>query len=211
MKSLTKILLTGLVAIAPIGITAWFLYWLGVTAESLLKPIVEKTLGVTEYQFGMGIAAAVLFVFLVGILMRFWLIRVLFGWGERILERIPLVKTLYVSLRDLMSFFSTSNDEKKRLSQVVMVKVGGTDIRLIGLLTREDFSDLPPGMGSEETVGVYLPMSYQIGGFTTMVPRSAVEPIDMSMEDAMRFAVTAGMSGTTGGRASSPPSSSGPT
>ena len=211
MKLLSKIFLAGLVAIAPVGLTVWFLYWLGDTAESLVAPLVKETLDVKEYKFGMGIASAVLFVFLIGILMRFWLIRVLFGWGERILARIPLVKTLYGSLRDLMGFFSTSNDGKKRLSQVVMVKVGGTDIRLIGLLTREDFSDLPPGVGSEETVGVYLPMSYQIGGFTTMVPRSAVEPIDMSMEDAMRFAVTAGMSGTTGVPASTPPSTSGPT
>jgi uncharacterized membrane protein len=43
-------------------------------------------------------------------------------------------------------------------------------------------------------VAVYLPMSYQIGGYTTMIPRSAIQPVDMSIEEAMRFAVTAGMS-----------------
>jgi uncharacterized membrane protein len=73
------------------------------------------------------------------------------------------------------------------------VTIGDTPLRLIGFITREDFGDLPVGIGGDDAVAVYLPMSYQIGGFTTMVPRSAVQPVDMSIEQAMRFAVTAGM------------------
>jgi uncharacterized membrane protein len=61
-------------------------------------------------------------------------------------------------------------------------------------VTREDFSSLPGKLGASDTVGVYLPMSYQIGGYTVFLPRSAIEPIDMSVEDAMRFTLTAGMS-----------------
>lgn len=204
MKTIGKIFLTGLATIAPVGVTVYVLYWLGSTAESLLRPVVPKLLpDIFSYSFGMGIAVAVLAVFVVGVLMNFWLIRVVWGWGEKLLERIPLVKTLYGSVRDLMGFFGTS-DKKQQLNQVVMVNVGNTDVRLIGLLTREDFSDLPQGVGSKDTVAVYLPMSYQIGGFTTMVPRSAVEPVDMSMEEAMRFAVTAGMSGVKEGTARVP-------
>jgi len=72
----------------------------------------------------------------------------------------------------------------------------GSDVRLVGFLTREDASGLPDGLASaDDVVGVYLPMSYQIGGFTVFVPKAAVHPLAMSVEDAMRFTLTAAMSG----------------
>jgi len=149
------------------------------------------------YRPGMGVVAGLVLVLVIGVLMNAWLFRTLFRWSEKLLERIPLVKTLYGAVRDLMGFFSGS--EKKAMRKAVMVAVGNTPLRLIGFITREDFSGLPAGVGGGDTVAVYLPMSYQIGGFTTMVPRAAVQPIDMSIEEAMRFAVTAGMTGAKGG------------
>ncbi len=55
------------------------------------------------------------------------------------------------------------------------------------------FDDLPPGLGGEEDVAVYVPYSYQIGGFTLIVARKQIQPLDMRLEDAMRFVVTAGV------------------
>lgn len=63
----------------------------------------------------------------------------------------------------------------------------------MGFVTRKDFSDLPKGIGTEETVAVYMPLSYQIGGHTLMVPRSALRGVDMSIEKAMRFILTGAM------------------
>ncbi len=65
--------------------------------------------------------------------------------------------------------------------------------KLLGLVTRQSFEDTPAGMGDEHSVAVYLPMSYQIGGFTLILPRDQIEPIDMSIEDGLRFALTAGV------------------
>ena len=76
--------------------------------------------------------------------------------------------------------------------------LGSTPKRLIGFITRDEFGELPPGIRDDDTLAVYFPMSYQIGGFTMMVPRLAVQPIDMSIEQAMRFVVTAGMSDVKG-------------
>ena len=70
------------------------------------------------------------------------------------------------------------------------------NLHLIGFVTREDFRGTPFGLADADTVAVYLPMSYQIGGYTVLLPRRLIEPIDMSVEDALRFAVTAGMSRT---------------
>jgi uncharacterized membrane protein len=66
-------------------------------------------------------------------------------------------------------------------------------MRLLGFITRSDFSDLPPGVGKEGEVAVYLPMSYQVGGYTILVPRSRVTAVDMSREEALRFLLTAGI------------------
>ena len=139
----------------------------------------------------MGIVVCVILIFSIGVMLNSWVIRTIFRIFDGILKRIPLVKTLYGAVTDLMGLFSGSED--RGLSQVVMVRIGESDARLLGFLTRSDFSDLPDGIGEEGKVAVYLPMSYQLGGFTTIVPRESVEPVDMSLEDAMRFAIAAGV------------------
>jgi uncharacterized membrane protein len=112
--------------------------------------------------------------------------------GEGLLERIPLIKSIYGSLHDFMEYFSTV-DERRGMKQVVLVSIA--DARLIGFVTGEQVRDVPfPESPDEEIVAVYLPLSYQIGGFTIFLPRSRVEPVDISMEDAMRRVLTAGLS-----------------
>lgn len=192
MKPVIRAFLTGLAAVLPITVTLYILYWLGSTAESLLGRGLKMLIPSNIYWPGMGVGAGLVLVFLIGVLMKAWLFRQVFCWGEQLVERIPLVKALYGSVRDLMSFFSSSG--KKSMRKAVMVTIGNTPLRLIGFITREEFDDLPAGIGGDDHVAVYLPMSFQIGGFTTMVPRSAVQPLDMSIEQAMRFAVTGGMS-----------------
>ena len=116
----------------------------------------------------------------------------IFEWGESLLQRVPVVKTIYGAVRDLMGFLSESQNQSS--TQVAMVTMGSTGLRQLGLVTRRDFTGCPRGMADEDTIAVYLPVSYQMGGFTTFVPRAWVQPIDMSFEDALRFALTAGMS-----------------
>ena len=192
MKWLRNTFLKGLFLMAPLVVTAYVLYWIGAGAEGLLGGQLRRTIPEEAYIPGMGIAAAIIGIFLFGLLMHFWMLRVIFELGEKLLQKIPVVKTVYGCMQDLMAFFS--RPKKGHPEQVVMVTVGDTGLRLMGIVTREDFSELPQGIGTAESVAVYLPMSYQIGGFTTMVPRSAVTRVDMRMNEAMRFAMTAGMS-----------------
>ena len=117
--------------------------------------------------------------------------RRLVRWIEEGLDRIPLVKTVYGAVRDLMSLFSKAGTRK--FSKVVMVKFPGLEARLVGFVTIEDFTGLAIDAGPGD-VAVYLPMSYTIGGYTVFLPRKCLTPLDMSLEDAMRFVVTAGMS-----------------
>jgi uncharacterized membrane protein len=81
-------------------------------------------------------------------------------------------------------------------------------MRMLGFVTRSDFKGLPAGIGGTGEVAVYLPLSYQIGGYTVIVPSSAVKPIDISTHRAMGFVLTGGMF-TEKGTGQSPPAESG--
>jgi uncharacterized membrane protein len=139
----------------------------------------------------MGLVAGVVLVFVTGLLMRAWLFRQIVRMGEELLLQVPLVKGVYKALKDFFGLFSS--DAGSELLQVVSVQLPGTDMRLLGFVTRSDFGDLPQGVGSDGDVAVYLPMSYQVGGYTVMMPRERVQPVGMSREEALRFLLTAGI------------------
>ncbi len=196
MRYLSKTFFKGLAAVLPVAITLYLLYWLADLAESFFGTVIGAVLPL--YFPGLGILLAIAAVFGIGVLLQAYLVRRLFQWTEALVHRIPLVKTIYSAVQDLMDFVSRSNQDQG--SQVVAVEValGETRGRLLGFVTREDFRGLPEEMADEGDIAVYLPMSYQIGGYTLILPRKYVQPLDLSMDQAMRFAVTAGMSTATG-------------
>ncbi len=194
MKHFTTTFLRGLVTVLPVLITVYVLYWFAVTAESVLGGPLRWALPEWLYRPGLGIAMGIALVFVVGLVMELYVARRLVTMGEQLLLRIPVVKTVYGAIKDFAGFISESSKEKS-LSQVVRVRVD-TDMYVLGFVTREDFTGLPAELGGPGMVAVYLPMSYQIGGYTVMLPRERIEPIPMSSEEALRFAVTAGMSRT---------------
>jgi uncharacterized membrane protein len=188
---LARTFFSGLAVVLPIAITVAVILWAISTAESVLGAVVRLVIPDERYQQGFGLLIAVVLIFAVGVLMEAVYFRRLMGWFENLLNRIPLVKTVYSAVRDLMSLFSKSGSRK--FSKVVMVRFPGSDARLIGFVTIEDFAGLPLEPGPD-AVAVYLPMSYTIGGYTVFLPRSSLTPLDMTLEEAMRFVVTAGMS-----------------
>lgn len=193
MKALGKIFATGLLTVLPLLATVYLLVWIFVTAESFFGNVLAWVLPRESRMPGMGIAFAALIVFGVGILMRAWVIRALFHKVEEALLRIPLINSIYSALRDLFSLL-TSKDKDDDL-QLVSLTLPGTSLRLMGFVTRSDFSALPEGFAGDDEVAVYLPMSYQVGGYTVFVPRADLVPVNMPREAAMRFILTAGVNG----------------
>ncbi len=190
MKHIGRIFLTGVLTVLPVLATAYLLFWLFNTAESFLGKPLQWLIPQESYRVGMGLAAGVVIIFAVGILMRAYIVRRLFALTEKVLLRVPLIKTIYAALRDFFGLFA-GHDENVAL-QVVTVRLPGSDMRLMGFVTRDNFSDLPKGVAADGDVAVYLPMSYQIGGYTVFMPRSQITPIAMSREEAMRLVLTAG-------------------
>ena len=191
MKTIGRIFLTGLLTVLPVLATVYFTLWLVTAAEQFFGKQLEWLLPEEVYRTGMGLALAIVAIFLVGLLMHALLFRRLFALAERVLLEIPLVRSVYAALRDLFGLFA--EHQEARALQVVSVELPGSGMRLLGFVTRRDFDDLPDGIGRQGEVAVYLPMSYQIGGYTVFLPRERATPVDMSREDAMKFVLTAGL------------------
>ena len=188
MNQLGKLFLKGLVVVIPVTLTLAILWWLAKGAEQLLGGLLFRFLPQGWYVPGMGLVAAMATTVLVGLLSQVLLFQRLFSFGESILNRLPLVKTIYSAIKDFIDYFSP--DSKQAMSKVVLVRVPGQDFEQIGFVTREDFRPLPIEPTIDEPVAVYLPMSYQIGGYTLILPRSSITPIDMSFEDGMKLVLT---------------------
>lgn len=194
MGVVTRNVLTGLITIVPVVLTFYLLYWLAVSTETALGGQLMRVLPGELYKPGLGVATGLAIAFLVGMLMNNYVVQRIFARGEQLFYRIPLVKMIYPALRDFMDYFSPK--KKKDYQQVVVLTLGG--MKVLGLVTHADMARLPSGFNDDDHLLVYLPMSYMLGGHTVLVPRAAVEPIDMGMDEAMRFVLTAGLAG--GGR-----------
>ncbi|MBU4321583.1 MAG: DUF502 domain-containing protein, partial [Gammaproteobacteria bacterium] len=102
------------------------------------------------------------------------------------------------SLKNFADYFAPHEQDAQ---QVVLLKMPGHELSIVGLVTRQSMKGLPKGIGElEDQVAVYLPMGYMIGGYTVFVPRSWTVPVDMSVEEAMRMALIAFMSSNKNGK-----------
>jgi uncharacterized membrane protein len=208
-KRLFRMTLQGVALVLPLIITVWVIWWLANGAERLFAEPLKALIGVapTEefpnpgpgwlgvksiyYLPGMGIALGLVLTVVAGLAARVLLVKSLVAWSETIIGRIPLVKTLYGGVRDLLGFMG---NKRRTFSRVVLVTLPGGRIRTLGLVTRESFDDIA-GLGQVKgLVAVYIPGSYLLGGVMLLVPPEDLEPIDMRVQDALRFAMTAGIS-----------------
>ena len=205
MKRLGNIMFKGLVAMLPALLTFYILFWLVSSAETVLGGMLKVLLPVGWYIPGMGLLAGLFVTFLFGLSLNAFLVGRLLALGEKLMDNIPLIKTLYGSLKDFIGFFA--NQRESQFNQVVTMDLefGGKPMRMIGFVTCSDFSSLPAGIGEEGEVAVYLPLSYQIGGYTVIVPRSSVKPVNISVHRAMGFVVTGGMTADKGQNVNTPP------
>lgn len=190
MKYLSKTLLTGFITLLPVVLTIYLLYWLAITSEELMGGLLHYILPDDLYFPGLGMLTGLIVIFFVGLLMNAYLVRKLFALGEQLLYHLPLIKSVYRAFRDFFDFFSPN---KEGLGQVVAITFSGME--LVGFVTQDDPQRLPPSFRDRDCVLVYLPMSYMVGGYTLLVKRSDLRPLQMTRDEAMRFVLTAGITG----------------
>jgi len=193
MRPISKTFIKGLIAIIPITLTLYLLFWVAGAAEFALGKIFKLFFPDSWYTKGLGFVLGLVVVFFFGTFLESQTFRRLFHRFEELVIQIPFVKSIYTAIRDLSSLFSS--EQKGKFKQVVLVKAGPGNSQQIGFITVSDFEETSPAFIAEDQIAVFLPFSYQLGGNTVIMSRENVVEIDISVEDALRFIATAGVVG----------------
>lgn len=195
MKPISRTFFKGLIALIPLVLTAYLLIWMASTAELALGTIFKLLLPDSWYVKGMGFVSGLMVAFFFGNFLESRTFRILFHAFEELVIQIPVVKGIYTTIRDLSSLFSS--EKKGKFQQVVLVKVSSDNNQQIGFITVSELEETSSAFISDNRIAVFIPFSYQLGGYTIIMPRENVIKIDMSVEDALRFIATAGVVGNT--------------
>lgn len=187
MTHLNKIFFRGLVSIIPVFVTLYLLFWIVSLMETLVGQFLKFFIPSGLYIPGLGVISTLILILVFGLLLDKFIKNELIYSFERRLKSIPFFKSVYSPLRDLMNLFSQSKSSS--MKRVVLVKIT-PDIKILGVVTRENFSDLPSELQVNKTVSVYCPWSYGMGGFTLLVRLDQIEPVDIPIEKAMSLAIT---------------------
>lgn len=195
---LIKPLLKGSLIVFPVMITIWVIWslvrWIDGLGQKALAPFM------LDYLIfpGSGFIIIMIVLILVGLLFQFSFINWVFTKVEKYLMKFPLVKTIYSAMKDLAGMFDNKQSNEQQVVLVDMQSVGNG--YLVGMITNNSLpsaikTTLNDGSQTEkQLVAVYLPMSYMVGGYTILVEKDKVQIVDWSFEEAMRFALTAGVS-----------------
>ena len=190
MSVLYRIFIKGLLTLFPMMLTVYLLAWVVRTGESVFGDGL-RALFPTLYFPGLGVALAITVIFLVGLLVNNYLAARTMAWIERTIERAPVIKAIYGPIRDVTRLFSEAGG--RGMKHAVLVEFPGLGAASIGLVTREKFDDLRR-VGAkvpEDSVAVFIPYSYAVGGFTLLVPRANVRELGLPPERALTLALTA--------------------
>jgi uncharacterized membrane protein len=196
MKKIFKILLNyfvkGLIIVMPLGAAFLLIFWAVKSLDNALNLSgflwTDAKTGKPVYIPGLGIANVLLLILVAGILVTNVVTEPIKRWFNRWLNRLPLFKFLYSSIKDLTEAFV--GDEKK-FNEPVIVEINEFGLKKIGFLVQKDLSALNlPG-----EVAVYFPYSYSFAGQVVIIASDKVKPIDKSAADMMKFVISGGVSG----------------
>jgi uncharacterized membrane protein len=179
MKKFARYFLRGSLVLVPLAATIYIVFMILRTIDQILP------IGVP----GLGFVLTIGLIVLVGFLTSNVLGRTIFDAAERALTKLPFVKLVYSSIRDLIGAFV--GDRKSFDKPVIVTLALGSGVKALGFVTRDGLERI----GFSDHVAVYLPQSYNFAGNLVVVPRAQVEPLDVDTADLMTFIVSGGVSG----------------
>ncbi len=192
-SSLRQSFLAGLLALLPLFITWKVLSFAFLTVDGVLGDRLNQLLqAITQSDVhipGLGLLATGLIVLGIGYLSR----RLFFRRGlvlvETLIQRVPIVRSLYAASRQIVVPFT--DDAKLPFSKVVLVEYPMVGRHTLGLLAKERVSADP----NDDRAVVFFPSNHLHLGYPVILSREAITEIDMSVEDAIKFFVSCGVVG----------------
>jgi uncharacterized membrane protein len=190
MKTILKNFINGILTIVPIILVIYVIYKTFMFLDGLLgntlKPYFRG-----DYIPGIGLLSTIILITLLGWLSTKYFTGKIIKLIDRFFEKIPVVKTIYSVIKDTVQSFL---GDKKSFSKVALVVIPGTDMRSLGFITSEQLENFYSPL--KEHVAVYIPQTFQVAGFTFLIPKDQVEIINVKPEDAMKFVLSGGMTST---------------
>lgn len=187
MKIFVRSFINGVLTVIPIVLVFYVLYKIFTFLDSILGDVLKPYLK-EDYIPGIGILFTVVIITLLGWLSTQYLSAKLIRIIDRLLEKIPLVKTIYSVIKDT---FHSLLGEKRSFSKVALVEIPGTRMKSLGFITSEDVSQLDNVL--VDHIAVYIPQTFQVAGFTFLLPKDQVTILDVKAEDAMKFVLSGGI------------------
>ena len=192
--SLKRYLIAGLIVWVPLGITIWVLHWLLTSLDQILLVLPESARPRALFGFdipGLGLLVFFLILFLTGVLAaNFFGQRLIFAW-EAILTRIPFVKSIYSSVKQVSD--TLLSDKGYAFRKALLVEFPRPGSWTIAFLTGTPSSVVTPYLPGEH-VSVYVPTTPNpTGGYFLMLPRSQVRELDMTVDEALKYIISMGV------------------
>ena len=191
-RALINYFIKGMLIVVPLGAAIFLIYW---AVSSLDKALnlsdvlwVNPKTGTALYIPGLGILTVLILIMIAGVLVTNVITDPIKNWFSRWINRLPLFKFLYSSIKDLTEAFV---GEEKKFNEPVLVEVGSSGVKKIGFLTQKDLTSI----GLPGDVAVYFPYSYSFAGQVVIVPADKVTHINKSAADMMKFVISGGVSG----------------
>jgi len=194
MAALRRWLFAGLLVIAPLAITLWVLQWIVGTLDQTLLILPEawqpvRLLGVRIPGLGVLLALAILLV--VGAITSNFIGRTLVGWSDAVLNRIPVVRSIYSSVKQVSdTLFSPSGNAFRT---AVLVQWPRPDVWTIAFVTGTPGGDVVSHL-QDDFVSVYVPTTPNpTGGYFVMLRRRDCIELKMSVDEALRYVISMGV------------------
>jgi uncharacterized membrane protein len=180
LKTILNYFVQGIIILAPIGITAYLLYWLFDKIDGILRPYLNIP--------GLGFVIIIAFVILVGWVSSNYLMGRFINFFDHWLEKTPGIKFIYSSTKD---FFEAFAGDKRKFNKSVLINVFADNVWIIGFVTDEELQKFELGA---EMISVYVPQAYNFAGQLYLLPRDRVKAIEnITPGQAMKYAVTGGV------------------
>lgn len=191
MKYLYKTLLVGLSFLLPVVLSLQLTFWLIQLIDEWSREFILLFLPETSLFPGLATLVLAVFAFAIGLTVKMPILGDFWKLPGRILEKLPGFQVVYGMIKD---FFDLMSGEPFAGQSVVWVNLK-EDSRLLGIITKTG-KDSDSGLGGlmeDDEVAVFLPMSYQAGGYTLVLPKDKIQPADMEPGEALQLIMSAGL------------------
>jgi uncharacterized membrane protein len=184
LRKLRTIIIAGLVVVVPIGLTVWIMVWIFEGIENLIQPLVIGIFGRTYPGVGFGVT--IVLILIVGVIMTNVVGRRAVHWGEAMLGKVPVIRRIYVALKEISQSFS--DPAANGFMHVVLVDFPYKGMKAIGFITNEETDK-----SGRKLITVFIPNAPNpTSGFVELVREEDIIRTNIRVEDAVKMVVSGG-------------------